>query len=110
MPTHIEIQNEQSYELDSSALQKASAMVLAGHDMDETGALTIVITDNDAVAALNQQYRGIDAPTDVLSFPAEIPEFELDDEEPDDDELDEEPDDDELDEDCDMASFTPYLF
>jgi probable rRNA maturation factor len=28
----------------------------------------IVITDNDTVQQLNHQYRGIDAPTDVLSF------------------------------------------
>lgn len=30
--------------------------------------MTIVITDNDTVQQLNAQYRGIDAPTDVLSF------------------------------------------
>jgi probable rRNA maturation factor len=31
--------------------------------------MTIVITDDDAAADLNLRYRGIDAPTDVLSFP-----------------------------------------
>ncbi|GAB4415840.1 MAG: hypothetical protein Fur0044_10980 [Anaerolineae bacterium] len=30
--------------------------------------VTIVITDSDTVQQLNAQYRGIDAPTDVLSF------------------------------------------
>ena len=34
-------------------------------------ALTIVIVDNDEIQALNRQYRGIDAPTDVLSFGAQ---------------------------------------
>ncbi|MBE7471213.1 MAG: rRNA maturation RNase YbeY [Anaerolineae bacterium] len=30
--------------------------------------VTIVITDSDTVQQINAQYRGIDAPTDVLSF------------------------------------------
>ncbi len=37
-----------------------------------TGAeLSLVITDDAAVQALNRQFRAIDAPTDVLSFPAD---------------------------------------
>jgi probable rRNA maturation factor len=32
--------------------------------------LTVVITDDETVQTLNQAYRGIDAPTDVLSFAA----------------------------------------
>lgn len=34
----------------------------------ELPALTLVITDNETIQQLNQQYRGIAAPTDVLSF------------------------------------------
>jgi probable rRNA maturation factor len=38
--------------------------------------LSVVVTDDDEIRALNQQYRGIDAPTDVLSFGQEpIEEF-----------------------------------
>ncbi len=33
------------------------------------GELTIVITDAERVRELNRTYRGVDAPTDVLSFP-----------------------------------------
>lgn len=33
-----------------------------------TESVSIVITDNETVRALNKQYRGIAAPTDVLSF------------------------------------------
>ena len=33
--------------------------------------LTIVITDDEAVQTLNRDYRGVDAPTDVLSFAAQ---------------------------------------
>src|SRR5690349_20770032 len=31
--------------------------------------LSVVLTDDAAIAALNREFRGIDAPTDVLSFP-----------------------------------------
>lgn len=34
--------------------------------------LTILLTDDAQLQALNLQYLGIDAPTDVLSFPAEL--------------------------------------
>lgn len=36
--------------------------------------MSIVIVDNDESQALNSQYRGKDKPTNVLSFPFEIPE------------------------------------
>lgn len=32
--------------------------------------ITIVLTDNDSIREINREYRQIDAPTDVLSFPA----------------------------------------
>jgi len=32
-----------------------------------------VLTDDSAIRVLNRKWRGIDAPTNVLSFPAEIP-------------------------------------
>lgn len=31
--------------------------------------VSILLTDNEGIHALNREYRGIDAPTDVLSFP-----------------------------------------
>jgi probable rRNA maturation factor len=39
----------------------------------EGSGLTLVITGDDAVHALNKQFRGVDAPTDVLSFPVDPP-------------------------------------
>jgi len=35
--------------------------------------VALVVTDDEAVRALNRQYRGLDEPTDVLSFPAQDP-------------------------------------
>lgn len=42
--------------------------------------LAVVITDNETLQELNRQYRGVDAPTDVLSFESSLdPDFpELD--------------------------------
>jgi probable rRNA maturation factor len=31
--------------------------------------LNVILTDNEGIKEINQEYRGIDAPTDVLSFP-----------------------------------------
>lgn len=36
------------------------------------GDLTVVLTDDAQLQALNDEYLGIDAPTDVLSFPADF--------------------------------------
>ncbi len=38
-------------------------------------ALALVITDDEALRVLNRSYLGIDAPTDVLSFGGEAPDF-----------------------------------
>src|SRR5450432_2496734 len=65
----VEVVNKTGYKLDESRLRSAAVTVLSQHEVERDGGLTIAITDNDAVAALNRQFRGIDAPTDVLSFP-----------------------------------------
>jgi probable rRNA maturation factor len=49
-------------------LERAAAAVLA-HESTQ-GDLTVVLTGDDQLQELNRQYLGIDAPTDVLSFPA----------------------------------------
>lgn len=35
----------------------------------DTGIVTLTLTDEDGIRELNEQYRGINKPTDVLSFP-----------------------------------------
>lgn len=66
----IEIINEMGYPTDNAHLQQAATAVL-NQETESPHSLTIVITDNASVQALNQQHRGVDAPTDVLSFPAD---------------------------------------
>ncbi|MBN8551560.1 MAG: rRNA maturation RNase YbeY [Caulobacterales bacterium] len=38
--------------------------------LEKAGAVTVSLTDDDAVADLNQRFRGKTGPTNVLSFPA----------------------------------------
>ncbi|HRL12447.1 MAG TPA: rRNA maturation RNase YbeY [Aggregatilineales bacterium] len=71
----IEIYNEQQYPVNHERLREAVAAVIAQENAAPDSVVSVVITDNDGVAALNLEYRGIDAPTDVLSFPSEpLPE------------------------------------
>jgi probable rRNA maturation factor len=56
--------------LDRAALT-ALSMGSGNQPQDQETELTLVVTDDSAIQALNKQYLGVDAPTDVLSFPAE---------------------------------------
>lgn len=50
------------------------AVAAAGAAMSTKRAeLAIVLTDDSAIRVLNRKWRGIDAPTNVLSFPADVP-------------------------------------
>jgi probable rRNA maturation factor len=51
-------------------LKKATEETLI-HDGNGVADLTLVLTGDKKVKELNKQFRGIDLPTDVLSFPAE---------------------------------------
>jgi probable rRNA maturation factor len=66
----IDVQNDEGYAVDSERLVAAVTAVLTAHDVPPDTSLSVVLTSDEAVAALNEQYRGIDMPTDVLSFPA----------------------------------------
>lgn len=47
---------------------KAAAAVLEEEGYDDEAEVSIVFVDNPRIQALNKQYRGVDNPTDVLSF------------------------------------------
>ncbi len=53
----------------SSVLAAAAALSTAG------GEVSIVLTDNSTIRSLNRNWRGIDKPTNVLSFPASGPDI-----------------------------------
>ncbi|HHY57400.1 MAG TPA: rRNA maturation RNase YbeY [Chloroflexi bacterium] len=72
MSTHeiiIEVDDELPDEIDREAIRAAVAATLNAHDVTDAS-VTIVLTTDEEVHALNAQYRGVDAPTDVLSFSA----------------------------------------
>lgn len=56
----------------SAALPQAEAVVLAAARaaLEARGGVTILLTDDDSVAELNERFRGKAGPTNVLSFPA----------------------------------------
>jgi probable rRNA maturation factor len=68
---HIALLNEADYPVNAAQMIAAAARVLAQHDRDPDTGMTIVIADDDTIQGLNREFRGIPAPTDVLSFPAE---------------------------------------
>ena len=49
-------------------LREAALKTLAHEAFPGRAELTLVITGDDQICALNRQYRGVDRPTDVLAF------------------------------------------
>jgi probable rRNA maturation factor len=77
----IDIQNEHGFAVDEARLRDAIALVVGRHAPDVPLALAVVVTTDSDVQRLNSQFRGVDSPTDVLSFPSGEP-LDTDDDEP----------------------------
>lgn len=56
----------------TTALPDAEALILpaAAAALEARGGVTLLLTDDDTVAELNERFRGKTGPTNVLSFPA----------------------------------------
>ena len=50
-------------------IRLAAKAAFARFDYPFDGQVTVTITDNEGIRAFNKEFRNIDAPTDVLSFP-----------------------------------------
>jgi probable rRNA maturation factor len=71
----IFIENKSGQAFCADLLEHAAMAVL---DLSgaPTGDLTIVLVDDEQIQGLNRDFLGHDAPTDVLSFPADEPDPE----------------------------------
>ena len=67
----INIESQLDLPVDPALLESAARQTLAYAHAAADLELTLVIGDDSLLQQYNQQYLGIDAPTDVLSFPAE---------------------------------------
>jgi probable rRNA maturation factor len=67
----IIVQVDDAFEAEVDAADIVAAVVAALDAEAESGEVTVVITSDEAVAELNEQYRATEGPTDVLSFPAQ---------------------------------------
>lgn len=65
----INIDNQQDF-LESALLQRAARLTLDLESAPVNADITIVLTDDAQLHELNKEFLGVDAPTDVLSFPA----------------------------------------
>jgi probable rRNA maturation factor len=65
----INIDNQQDF-LESALLQRAARFTLDHESAAADADMTIVLTDDTQLRELNLEFLGVDAPTDVLSFPA----------------------------------------
>lgn len=65
----IEVDDDLPEGIDAAAIRAAVAATLSALAVDDA-AVTVVLTTDEEVRTLNNHYRDVDAPTDVLSFAA----------------------------------------
>jgi probable rRNA maturation factor len=68
----VEVDEPYVAEVNANDLVRVIEAALLAEGRPE-GEVTLLVTDDEAVAAYNQQYRGVEGPTDVLSFAAQEP-------------------------------------
>ncbi len=56
--------------VDQGSLHRVAAEVLNQEGVEGETELSLIVTDDEAIRKLNRQFRGMDAPTDVLAFGA----------------------------------------
>lgn len=66
----INFQNESDFPLNETLLTQAIRAALQQQSAAPDAELSLVFVDNASMQAYNRDYRGLDEPTDVLSFPS----------------------------------------
>lgn len=67
---NVEVDDEVASAVDEAALVAMIERVLLEDGVDEGASLALVLSDDTLLRELNLRHREVDAPTDVLSFPA----------------------------------------
>jgi probable rRNA maturation factor len=65
----IEINNESGVEVDETALAELGRFVLDAMQIDRLAELSVVLLDPESMAALHVQWMDLPGPTDVMAFP-----------------------------------------
>ena len=60
-----------SADLPQETVRRLVAIALASAGVED-GHLAVEFVDGERIAALNEQHRGVEGPTDVLSFPVDL--------------------------------------
>lgn len=68
---HLQISEDLSADTSADFLVRAAEECLAYSKANEKLELTILLTDDEHLHRLNLEYLGVDAPTDILAFPAD---------------------------------------
>lgn len=74
----ITVQDKFREEINDQVLTSAAEAALHAADIQDSPSLSIRITDDEEIRSLNDQYRGIDKATDVLSFSADFTDPDID--------------------------------
>lgn len=76
MPVLVDIQIAPQYVplIDEALLRQAVAAAVQHQGPDEQNEVTLVITSDEDIRTLNFEFRDLDVPTDVLSFPGTLDE------------------------------------
>lgn len=72
----INVDEEFESQVSRPKLERAASVTLDAC-LEEDAVLTVVVTGNEKIRTLNKKHRGVDKPTDVLSFPADYMDPDL---------------------------------
>jgi probable rRNA maturation factor len=71
----LEVEDDFSNKIEPAIIERAIRLTFEHETISwEDNSLTLVITGDNHIESLNKEYRGITAPTDVLSFPTSYPD------------------------------------
>lgn len=70
MTIQIDFETDRQLDIDYTALaNKVAQQILDSENCPYEASVNLVITDNEEIKRVNAEFRSINAPTDVLSFP-----------------------------------------